>query len=74
MTSGCKGMEIKMTAVENCFGQSLIEAVKENDLDLVKVLLTQGASVNSVDEVRYHVSCFLDFCVCYASVYKIVLL
>ena len=40
-----------MASVQECFGQSLIEAVKENDASLVKVLIAQAAPLDAVDEV-----------------------
>ena len=40
-----------MALVKDCFGQSLIEAVKENDMYLVKMLLAKGAPVDAIDEV-----------------------
>ena len=40
-----------MASVQECFGKSLIEAVKENDASLVKVLIAQGAPLDAVDEV-----------------------
>eukprot|EP00112_Aurelia_sp_Birch-Aquarium-sp1_P012247 Seg2574.2 transcript_id=Seg2574.2/GoldUCD/mRNA.D3Y31 product="Mitogen-activated protein kinase kinase kinase 2" protein_id=Seg2574.2/GoldUCD/D3Y31 len=42
-----------MASVQECFGQSLIEAVKENDASLVKVLIAQGAPLDAVDECGY---------------------
>eukprot|EP00795_Rhopilema_esculentum_P002071 gene2071-17638_t len=42
-----------MVLVKDCFGQSLIEAVKENDLYLVKMLLAKGAPVDAIDECGY---------------------
>ena len=38
-----------------CFEQSLIEAVKEDDVDLVKLLLSKGASTDAIDEVSLRV-------------------
>lgn len=42
-----------MMCRQEFFGHSLIEAVKEDDLDLVKMLLTKGAPVDVVDECGY---------------------
>eukprot|EP00794_Sanderia_malayensis_P006036 gene6036-6737_t len=39
-----------MSSPEGDFGQTLIEAVKENDVQFVKTLLQQGAPVNALDE------------------------
>ena len=44
-----------MPGVMECFEQSLIEAVKEDDVDLVKLLLSKGASTDAIDEVSLRV-------------------
>ena len=40
-----------MVSALESFGQSLIEAVKEDDVDLAKMLLARGAPTDAVDEV-----------------------
>ena len=44
-----------MPFVRECFEQSLIEAVKEDDVDLVKMLLSKGAPTDAIDEVGLQV-------------------
>ena len=44
-----------MPCVMECFEQSLIEAVKEDDVDLVKMLLSKGAPTDAIDEVSLRV-------------------
>ena len=48
-----------MPYVRECFEQSLIEAVKEDDVDLVKMLLSKGAPTDAIDEVGLQVLQYL---------------
>ena len=59
---GCRfhsRIKLKMDSVQASFGRSLIEAVKENDVQFLKALLVQGAYVNTVDEVRCDYICIV---------------